>query len=162
MSKDGIMELEILEDLIKSEYEDFTVGLTNGCFDIIHVGHTRYLTGAKKLADILVVALNSDESVARLKGAGRPIIPLEERMEIISTLEPVDFVTSFQEDTCRRTIELLRPDIYIKGGDYDRSNLPEWETVERIGGKVELLPVTAGRSTSQIIDKIISSHHTSK
>lgn len=159
MTKDGIIDIETLEEHMQSDLLHDRVGLTNGCFDLLHVGHVRYLKAAKNRVDILIVAINSDESVRSLKGEGRPVIPLDERMEVVAALESVDFVLSFSDRTCRKVIARLEPDLYIKGGDYDPETLPEWKTVQEIGGQVEFIPVTISRSSSQIIEEILSSHH---
>lgn len=144
---------------ISRQYPDSRLVLTNGCFDLLHIGHIRYLTEASRMGDLLLVAINSDDSVRRLKGSGRPIVPLSERMEIISALEMVDMVTSFPELTCCKIIAEVRPDIYVKGGDYTSETLPEAETVRRIGAEVKFIPLTVKRSTSQIIQEIVSSHN---
>lgn len=159
MTKDGIMNLEEILSYISQNRSDDIIGLTNGCFDLIHVGHVRYLQEAKSLVDKLIVAVNSDDSVAKLKGENRPIIPLAERMEILAALESVDLVTSFDEYNCKNVISKLCPDVYIKGGDYDSSTLPEWETVQQIGGEVKFIDLTSSKSTTQIIERILSSHH---
>lgn len=144
---------------VKRQHPESSLVLTNGCFDLLHIGHIRYLTEASRLGDLLLVALNNDDSVRSLKGSGRPIVPLSERMEIISALEMVDLVTSFSELTCSRVIAELRPDIYVKGGDYNRDSLPEAETVNRIGAELKFIPLTDTRSTSEIIQQIVSSHN---
>lgn len=131
---------------------------TNGCFDILHRGHISYLAQAKDLGDVLVVGLNSDESVRRLKGNGpggpRPINCLEDRAQVLSAMSCVDFVVPFSEDTPRRLIELVRPDIFVKGGDYTRETLPEAPLVEELGGSVRLLPYLEEFSTTSIIERI--------
>ncbi|RKY02827.1 D-glycero-beta-D-manno-heptose 1-phosphate adenylyltransferase, partial [Candidatus Poribacteria bacterium] len=103
---------------------------TNGCFDLLHVGHVRYLYEAKRLGDVLIVAINSDESVRRIKGPLRPIIPQEERAEMVAALEPVDYVTIFDEDTPIPLIKAIRPDFHVKGGDYKLDEMIEREAVE--------------------------------
>lgn len=127
---------------------------TNGCFDLIHTGHTRYLQEAKFAGDFLIVALNSDISVSTLKGPKRPIIPLDERMEIMAAFSFVDFVTSFEELDPARIIETLKPDILIKGGDWPIDKIIGREIVEGNGGKVYTIPEIPGRSTTEIINKI--------
>ncbi len=153
-----ILPPENLND-IKSQHPESRLVLTNGCFDLVHIGHIRYLTRASRLGDLLLVAINSDDSVRRLKGSGRPIVPLSERMEIISALEMVDLVTPFSELTCSRIISEVRPDIYVKGGDYTSESLPEAETVRQIGAELKFIPLTVERSTSQMIQQIVSSHN---
>lgn len=153
-----ILGLNILKAQVARLKLENKIVLTNGCFDLLHVGHIRYLNEASKLGDILIVAVNSDQSVKKLKGSNRPLLPLEERMELLAALETVDLVTSFSTETCRPVIELVKPDIYVKGGDYTPETLPEWNTVKKYGGNVEFIEMTTERSTSGIIDKIISSH----
>lgn len=128
---------------------------TNGCFDIIHAGHVRYLTAAKNFGDILIVGLNSDESVRRLKGASRPINSEQDRAEVLLGLKAVDYVIVFGEDTAENLIADVRPNIYVKGGDYNLENLPEAKIVMSYGGKVEFINLVAGRSTTNIIKKIL-------
>src|ERR1041384_4229580 len=113
--------------------------LANGCFDLLHVGHARYLAGAKALGDVLVLALNSDESVRRLKGKERPLLPLEDRLGILSAFKAVDFVTAFDDDTVAPLILKLKPHIHAKGTDYTPDTVPEKETVAAAGGKVAVV-----------------------
>lgn len=127
---------------------------TNGCFDLLHRGHISYLTQAKQLGDVLIVGVNSDSSVRRLKGAQRPINALEDRLHVLAALDCVDHVISFEEDMPAALIDLIRPEIYVKGGDYTRDTLPEVPAVEAYGGKVEILPYVEDRSTSSMIDRI--------
>ena len=129
------------------------VVFTNGCFDLIHPGHVSYLEKARKLGDFLVVALNSDDSVRKLKGPSRPVNPLKSRMEVMAALECVDFVTSFSEDTPLETIRLLKPHILVKGGDYDLSTIVGAKEVRALGGKVKALPFVDGHSTTAILKK---------
>ena len=132
------------------------VVFTNGCFDLIHVGHTRYLEEAKKLGDILIVAVNSDQSVRTIKGKKRPIIPEEERAEVLSALQCVDFVVIFHEPDPLNIISLLKPDVLVKGGDWSEDAIIGREVVESIGGKVVRIPEIKGASSSSIIDKIVN------
>lgn len=128
---------------------------TNGVFDILHAGHVSYLEQARALGDMLVVGLNSDASVRRLgKGPERPINALEDRAIVIGALRCVDAVTWFEEDTPERLIEELKPDIHVKGGDYRVEDLPETKIVQAYGGKVVILPLLSGRSTTRIIQKL--------
>lgn len=129
---------------------------TNGCFDIIHAGHVSYLEQAKELGDRLIVAVNSDESVRRLKGSGRPINPVDRRMAVLAGLESVDWVTSFSEDTPHRLLNLFKPDILVKGGDYRLNEVVGAEDVAAYGGRVEVLGVVEGVSTTKIVEKIKS------
>ena len=128
---------------------------TNGCFDILHVGHVRYLTAAKKRGDILVIGLNSDSSVKELKGDKRPLIDEKARAELLSSLEVVDYISIFNESTANKIIADLQPDIYVKGGDYQIGKLPEVSTVASYGGEVQLIPVVTGASTTNIIKEIL-------
>jgi rfaE bifunctional protein nucleotidyltransferase chain/domain len=129
---------------------------TNGCFDILHVGHVHILNGAKALGDVLIVGINSDESVRKLKGDSRPITPEKERAEIIANLVAVDFVTIFDEDTPVEFLKVAMPDIHVKGQDYEVKALQETPVVEALGGSVKLLPLIPSKSTSALIKKIRS------
>jgi rfaE bifunctional protein nucleotidyltransferase chain/domain len=127
------------------------VVLANGCFDLIHVGHIRYLRGAAKRGDLLVVALNSDRSVRALKGAGRPFMPQTERAELLSALECVDYVTIFAERNVERVLRALRPDVHAKGSDYTVHTVPERETVKALGGEVFIAGGPKVRSTRDVV-----------
>jgi len=127
---------------------------TNGCFDLIHPGHVDYLEKAKALGDLLIVGVNTDESVQRYKGPARPINPLEHRLQVLAGLAAVDYVIEFWEDTPIELIKIIQPDIYVKGGDYREEWLPEAAVVRQLGGAVELIPFLAGYSTTRIIHKI--------
>lgn len=132
------------------------VVFTNGCFDILHRGHVTYLSAAKALGDVLVVGVNSDAGIRRLKGPDRPINTLEDRVEVLAALSCVDYLIPFDDDTPERLIEALRPDVFVKGGDYTRDRLPEAALVERLGGEVRILPFVADRSTTRLIERIWS------
>lgn len=138
------------------------VVVTNGCFDLLHVGHVRYLQAARALGDCLVVGLNADESVRRLKGPNRPLIPGAERAEVLAALSCVDYVVLFDEDTAADLVRAVRPDVYVKGGDYGSGSkpLPEAEVVASYGGEVVLAPFTPGRATSSIIAEILDRYGT--
>jgi D-beta-D-heptose 7-phosphate kinase / D-beta-D-heptose 1-phosphate adenosyltransferase len=127
---------------------------TNGCFDILHRGHVTYLSRAKALGDVLVVAVNTDASVRRLKGASRPINPLEDRLEVLAALSCVDHVVAFDADSPVELLRAARPDVYVKGGDYTRATLPEAPLVESLGGAVTILEYLEDRSTTGIIQRI--------
>lgn len=133
---------------------DKQVVLTNGCFDLLHVGHLRYLQEARRLGDLLIVGVNSDESVRTLKGESRPIVPEAERAELIAGLECVDYVTIFSEPTAIDLVNLIQPAYYAKGGDYTEQDLPESEAVIAHGGFVVILPLHPERSTSTLIEQI--------
>lgn len=145
-------ELKIVLDKLKEEGK--RVVFTNGCFDLLHIGHTRYLEDAKKLGDILIVAVNSDHSVRAIKGEQRPVIPDKERAEVLSALQCVDYVMIFDEPNPHNIISFLKPNILVKGGDWDEDAIIGREVVENNGGKVVRIPEIKGSSTSNIIDKI--------
>ena len=130
------------------------VVFTNGCFDILHAGHVRYLVAARALGDYLILGLNSDASVRRLKGEMRPVNDEHDRAEVVGALKSVDAVVIFGEDTAEELIAEVRPDVYVKGGDYTRETLPEARIVERCGGEVAFIPLVAGKSTTNIIRRM--------
>jgi rfaE bifunctional protein nucleotidyltransferase chain/domain len=127
---------------------------TNGCFDILHVGHARYLAEARALGDLLVVGLNSDVSVRELKGPARPIVPEDERAEMLAHLAVVDYVCLFDESRPDALIEVVRPHVHAKGGDYRPEDLPEAAVVRKHGGEVVVLSLVHGKSSTNIIEKI--------
>ncbi|HAS16942.1 MAG: glycerol-3-phosphate cytidylyltransferase [Nitrospirae bacterium GWA2_42_11] len=129
---------------------------TNGCFDIIHVGHIRYLKSAKELGDILVIGLNSDESVRKIKGDNRPIVSQGERAEILSSIRSVDYVVIFNEPDPYNTIVAIKPDILIKGGDWAIDNIVGRDIVESYGGEVRTIPFVEGFSSSRIIGDVLN------
>jgi rfaE bifunctional protein nucleotidyltransferase chain/domain len=131
---------------------------TNGCFDLIHTGHTRYLARARSFGDILIVAVNSDDSVRRIKGEKRPINPQDQRAETLAALESVDFVTIFDEPDPQRIISELQPDVLVKGGDWPVEKIVGRAVVEARGGKVISVPYIEGASTSGIIEKIVKTY----
>jgi len=138
------------------------VVFTNGCFDLLHVGHVKYLQAARRLGDLLVLGLNSDASIRRLKGAQRPLIGQEERAHILAALNCIDYIVVFDEDTPLQLIEALRPDILVKGGDYDLDGVVGRELVESYGGRVELIQFVDGKSTTNIINKILAAYEASE
>ncbi|MFA6431490.1 MAG: D-glycero-beta-D-manno-heptose-7-phosphate kinase [Candidatus Margulisiibacteriota bacterium] len=145
-----------LAQIVRSlKNENQSIVFTNGCFDILHLGHVRYLREAKKLGDILIIGLNSDSSVKNLKGPDRPYISEMERAEILASLECVDFVTIFSEPKPDELIKIVRPTFHVKGGDYKISELPEKKLVESFGGKVVVIPAIEGRSTTNIVERIL-------
>ena len=125
--------------------------LANGCFDVLHVGHVRYLAGARKLGDVLVVGVNSDKQVAIQKGAGRPILPATERAELVASLESVSYVTIFDEPTVEELLLALKPDVHAKGTDYTVETVPERDVVRSYGGEVAIVGDPKDHSTSQIL-----------
>jgi rfaE bifunctional protein nucleotidyltransferase chain/domain len=133
--------------------------LTNGCFDLLHVGHVRYLQAARDLGDALAVALNSDRSIRCMKGGGRPLTPQDERAEILAALESVDYVVIFDDDTAVNVVAAVRPAVYVKGGDYsaspnDEGFPPEGHVALRYGGDVRIVPYVPGHSTSSMIEAL--------
>lgn len=144
---------EKLEDLRKTGKK---IAFTNGCFDILHVGHVRYLREAKKTGDVLVLALNSDSSVRSIKGEKRPLVPEMERAEVLAALEFIDFVTIFDELTPLELIQCLKPDVLIKGGDWPEEKVVGRDEVKQWGGKVVIIPEVMGKSTTNVVEKIIS------
>ena len=133
------------------------VVFTNGCFDLVHAGHVRYLEAARALGDVLVVALNDDASVRRLKGAGRPILALAERAEVLAGLTAVDHLVAFAEDTPLALIEILQPDVLVKGADWAADDIVGRNVVLARGGRVERIDLAPGVSTSEIIRRIRAS-----
>jgi glycerol-3-phosphate cytidylyltransferase len=128
---------------------------TNGVFDILHAGHVQYLQQAAQLGDLLIVGINSDNSVKRLnKGPNRPINPLEDRLAVVEALKPVAAAVAFQEDTPEQLIAALKPEVHVKGGDYDPEKMPETPLVRSYGGEVVVLPFLEGRSSTAIINRI--------
>ena len=128
--------------------------LANGCFDVLHVGHVRYLAGARELGDILVVGINSDEQVAIQKGPGRPVLPAAERAEIVAALESVTYVTIFDEPTVEQLLLTLKPDVHAKGTDYTTESVPERDVVRSYGGQVAIVGDPKDHSTTEIIARL--------
>ena len=154
--KEKIKDKESLRGILEGlKAKGKRIVFTNGCFDLLHIGHIRYLEKAKSLGDILVVGVNSDRSVQRLKGPDRPILPEEERAEILSGLGCVDYATVFDEPTPLDLISSLRPHILVKGGDWAKETTVGREVVEKLGGEVIILPFVEGSSTSNLIDTIL-------
>lgn len=154
-SQERILNREqLVERVGEARRQGKTVVLANGCFDVLHVGHVRYLKGAKALADLLVVGINGDEQVAIQKGAGRPIISDLERAEIVASLEAVDYVTIFSEPTVEALLLQLRPDIHAKGTDYTLDTVPERDVVRSFGGRVAIVGDPKDHSTSAILSKL--------
>ncbi len=144
----------LLSEIPKWHETNQKIVLTNGCFDLIHVGHLRTFIEAKKMGDLLIVGINSDQSVRALKGETRPIISETDRAELISALKPVDHVIIFEESTVSHLLELIKPDVYVKGGDYTLESLPEKETIVQLGIKVKFIPLVAGISTTELVSRI--------
>ncbi|MEN6467684.1 MAG: D-glycero-beta-D-manno-heptose 1-phosphate adenylyltransferase [Smithella sp.] len=154
---DKILDRKTLKEKIDALHkEGKKIAFTNGCFDILHVGHVRYLREARKTADILVLALNSDSSVRAIKGDKRPLVPEEERAEVLAGLESIDFITIFHESTPLELICYLQPDTLIKGGDWPEDKVVGRDEIKQWGGNVTLIPEVIGKSTTNIVDKIIA------
>ena len=140
------------------------IALTNGCFDILHAGHIDMLRGARATADLLVLAVNSDQSIRAIKGANRPIVAEIERVKVLSELECVDYIILFgdgsggEQDTPRPLLDALQPDVLVKGGDYQHDEVVGWEIVEAYGGRVATIPPVPGVSTTNIVERIRTQH----
>lgn len=146
---------ENLQELLSKLRKDGkTIVTTNGCFDILHVGHVRYLEETKKFGDILIVALNSDKSVRRLKGEGRPINNENDRAEVLNALKSVDYVVLFDEDSPADLLAEIKPDVHTKGADYTVETLPEAKIILENGGRLEFISFVEGKSTTSTIAKI--------
>lgn len=151
-----VVELPELVSIVeKLKQEGKRIVFTNGCFDIIHLGHVTYLKKAREYGDILIVGLNSDESVKDIKGDKRPVVPQEERAEVLSSIRYVDFVVIFPEPDPYNTIEAIKPDVLVKGGDWDIENIIGRDIVESRGGTVCNIPYIEGSSSTNIINVIL-------
>ena len=149
IQRDGVCDL--IDKLHKSGK---TVVATNGCFDILHVGHVRYLEKTKSFADVLIVLLNSDKSVKSIKGPTRPINNENDRAEVLCALKSVDYVVLFDEDSPRNLLDEMKPDVYTKGADYTMETLPEADIMKKNGTRVEFIEFVQGKSTTNIINKV--------
>lgn len=159
LSEDKIVGAEKLAAIIAARQNSGEkIVLTNGVFDLLHVGHARYLAEARALGDALVVAVNSDESVRWFKDPLRPVVPQAERMELLASLSCVDYVVPFETRTPVPLIEQVRPLVYAKGGDYTLDDLPEAAVVLGYGGSVQILPFVAGRSTTNLIARVCAAY----
>lgn len=143
-------------DALRREANPPRIVFTNGCFDLLHVGHLRYLWEARKQGDLLIVAINDDASIRRIKGEGRPILKLEERLRVLAGLACIDFVTWFDEDTPIPLLDRLRPDILVKGATYSIEGVVGHELVLGYGGEVKTLELTPGRSTTGLIERVLA------
>ena len=149
-----ILKESDLDKIQKLHAANKKIVLTNGCFDLVHIGHLRTFVEAKKLGDLLIVGINSDQSVKSLKGETRPIISQEDRAELVSAMKPVDYVIIFDELNVSNLLEKINPDVYVKGGDYTLDNLPEKATIIRLGIEVKFIPVVVGISTTELVNRI--------
>jgi D-glycero-beta-D-manno-heptose 1-phosphate adenylyltransferase len=154
MSSNVLNREELLRRVAAAREAGARVVLANGCFDVLHVGHVRYLEGARKLGDILIVGINSDEQVAQQKGAGRPVLPSSERAEIVAALESVTYVTIFDEPTVEQLLLAIKPDVHAKGTDYTTETVPERDVVRSYGGQVAIVGDPKDHSTSAIIARL--------
>jgi rfaE bifunctional protein nucleotidyltransferase chain/domain len=145
---------ELAQRVASARSSGARIVLANGCFDVLHVGHVRYLAGARELGDILIVGINSDEQVAIQKGPGRPVLPAMERAEIVAALESVTYVTIFEEPTVEQLLLTVKPDVHAKGTDYTTDSVPERDVVRSYGGLVAIVGDPKDHSTSAIIAKL--------
>jgi rfaE bifunctional protein nucleotidyltransferase chain/domain len=145
---------QLTEAIAAARTDGRRIVFANGCFDVLHVGHVRYLEAAKGLGDVLVVAVNSDEQVRKQKGAGRPLMPQDQRAEIVAALDAVDFVIIFEEPTVAELLLALKPDIHAKGTDYTEDTVPERDVVRSYGGRVAIAGDPKDHSSSQMIEKV--------
>ena len=145
---------ELAQRIAAARESGARIVLANGCFDVLHVGHIRYLAGARELGDILVVGINSDEQVAIQKGPGRPVLPARERAEIVAALESVTYVTIFDEPTVEQLLLTLKPDVHAKGTDYTTESVPERDVVRSYGGQVAIVGDPKDHSTTEIIARV--------
>jgi rfaE bifunctional protein nucleotidyltransferase chain/domain len=150
-----IVELKELLELLEKVRGKKKIVFTNGCFDILHAGHADYLNKAKSLGDILVVGINSDASVRRIKGEKRPILPQQMRAYLLDNLKPVDYVVIFEEDTPLELIKAIKPDVLVKGADWDLERIVGADFVLSYGGRVERIPFSFDVSTSKVIERIL-------
>jgi rfaE bifunctional protein nucleotidyltransferase chain/domain len=151
-----LTEPELIVEVARARAEGLTVAFANGCFDLLHVGHVRYLQGAAAEADRLIVAVNADETVARLKGPGRPVMPATDRAEVVAALRGVDWVVIFPDDTVSRLLTLLKPDVHCKGTDYTVESVPERDTVRAYGGRTAIVGDPKDHSTRELLNKLSS------
>ena len=145
---------ELIKRVASERESGARIVLANGCFDVLHVGHVRYLAGARQLGDVLVVGINADEQVALQKGAGRPVLPANERAEIVAALESVTYVSIFDEPTVEQLLLALKPDVHAKGTDYTTDTVPERDVVRSYGGRVAIVGDPKDHSTSEIIARL--------
>jgi rfaE bifunctional protein nucleotidyltransferase chain/domain len=152
-----LAESELAAAVAADRAQGRSIAFANGCFDVLHVGHVRYLEGAAREADRLIVAVNDDAAVERLKGPGRPVLAAADRAELVAALRAVDYVVVFPDATVARLLELLKPDVHCKGTDYTADSVPERETVRAYGGRVAIVGDDKGHSTTELLEKIRNS-----
>ncbi|ABR55987.1 rfaE bifunctional protein [Methanococcus aeolicus Nankai-3] len=154
-----IQNKNLLNNMVNElKNQNLKIVFTNGCFDILHKGHVEYLNHAKKFGDILIVGINSDKSIKNIKGDKRPIIPLESRMYVLDSLKSVDFIVPFEEDTPMDLIEIIKPAVHVKGGDYSVEDLPESKIIKKYGGKIKIIPFIEGFSTTTVIEWVLEKY----
>lgn len=159
MNENKIKELrELVKVVERLKKQGKKIVTTNGVFDLLHIGHVRSFEAAKRFGDILIVGINSDSSVKKIKGDKRPIIPQKERAEMLAALEIVDYVTIFEETTPNNILDKIKPDVHIKGKNWEHENPPEKELIEKNGGKMEFIDLEQGISTTNIINRIIDAY----
>jgi rfaE bifunctional protein nucleotidyltransferase chain/domain len=149
-----VSESELIEIVKNERAVGRTIAFANGCFDLLHVGHVRYLEGAAAEADRLVVAVNDDRMVEQLKGKGRPILPAEDRAELVAAMRVTDYVVVFPDATVSRLLTLLKPDVHCKGTDYTVDSVPERETVRAYGGRTAIVGDAKSHSTNELLKKL--------
>jgi rfaE bifunctional protein nucleotidyltransferase chain/domain len=154
MQSNVLSREQLIERVSAARKQGARIVLANGCLDVLHVGHVRYLAGARELGDVLVVGINSDEQVALQKGDGRPVLPATERAEIVAALEPVTYVTIFNEPTVEELLLALKPDVHAKGTDYTTDTVPERDVVRSYGGQVAIVGDPKDHSTSAILARL--------
>jgi rfaE bifunctional protein nucleotidyltransferase chain/domain len=154
-----VTDRALVEAVAEDRRHGRTIAFANGCFDILHVGHVRYLAGAKEQGDRLVVAINDDPSVRALKGEGRPILPAAERAEILAALRDVDYVVIFAESTVARLLDLVRPDVHCKGTDYTAETVPERDVVLGYGGRIAIVGDPKDHSTKELLARLAVPGH---
>ena len=147
---------QLIEQVATARLNGARIVFANGCFDVLHVGHVRYLEAAKALGDLLIVGINSDPQARRLKGEGRPVMPQDQRAEIVAAIEAVDLVTIFEEPTVEQLLLALKPDIHAKGTDYTEDSVPERDVVRSFGGRVAIVGDPKNHSSSEMIEKLAS------
>jgi len=148
----------LVAELARHRASGKKIVFTNGCFDLIHLGHVKYFQFARKQGDLLVVGVNTDASIRKLKGPTRPIIGESDRVGVLEELESIDYLVRFEEDTPANLISQIRPDVLVKGADYQKEAVVGWDLVESYGGKVALAPLIDGKSTSAVIQRILETH----
>ncbi len=152
-----VTESELMQAIERLRAEGRTIAFANGCFDLLHVGHVRYLRAAAAEADRLVVAVNGDRSVAALKGSGQPILPEADRAELVGSIRGVDYVVVFDDDTVERLLRMVKPDVHCKGTDYTEDTVPERDVVRAFGGRIAIVGDTKSHATRDLIARIRAS-----